>query len=90
MFTEPSKTRESESGIKELLSIYNTASNDFPALLKELIAATKSTGSESLYPGSPLIIKNLLRPIDQLIACELHKQDYEHLKNTIGIGTHNL
>ena len=85
-----SKTRESESGIKKLLSVYSSASDTFPELLKELVEVVKSTRSENLYPGSPLIIKNLLRQIDQLIACELHKQDYEHLKNTIGTGTHNL
>ncbi|BBJ32133.1 hypothetical protein RAS_12420 [Rickettsia asiatica] len=28
------------------------------------------------YPGSPLIIKQLLRLNDRLIACELHPSDY--------------
>jgi 23S rRNA (adenine2030-N6)-methyltransferase len=32
------------------------------------------------YPGSPEIIRRLLRPDDRLIACELHPADFETLK----------
>jgi 23S rRNA (adenine2030-N6)-methyltransferase len=85
-----SKTRESELGVRKLFEVYNALLPDFPPLLNDLIQIIRSTGSHDLYPGSPLIIKNLIRPIDQLIACELHKQDYEFLKNVVDTGTHNL
>jgi len=84
------KTRESELGVRKLFEVYDALLPDFPPLLSDLMQIIRSTGSQNLYPGSPLIIKSLIRPIDQLIACELHKQDYEYLKDVINTGTHNL
>lgn len=43
-----------------------------------------------LYPGSPYIISELLRPGDSLIACELHKEDYTILKKNIHYPVHNI
>lgn len=43
-----------------------------------------------IYPGSPFIIKQLLRPQDRLIACELHPEDYLSLKKLLPHNTHNI
>lgn len=86
---EASKTNESESGIKKLLSALSSI-DQVPELLNEFIRIIKSTGDKSFYPGSPLIIKNLIRPMDQLIACELQKDDYKVLQRIISTGVHNL
>jgi 23S rRNA (adenine2030-N6)-methyltransferase len=37
----------------------------------DAVAALNPDGKLRVYPGSPLIVKNLLRPQDRLIACEL-------------------
>lgn len=34
------------------------------------------------YPGSPLIAKQVIRPQDRIIACELQPDEYQALKNT--------
>lgn len=85
-----SKTLESNSGIKRLLKVCNNDQTKLPELLSDLIDIVRSAGDENLYPGSPLIIKNMLRPADRLIACELHKQDFEYLKDVIDTDIHNL
>lgn len=35
------------------------------------------------YPGSPLLIRALLRAQDRLICCELHREEYAALKRTL-------
>ena len=46
------------------------------------------------YPGSPLIARQLLRPHDRIIACELHPEEYQLLKNTFAgdkqVAVHHL
>ena len=50
--------------------------------------------NSSIYPGSPLIISSLLRDHDRLIACELHKEDYQTLKRNMKLysnsSIHNI
>ena len=45
----------------------------------QIIAALNPEGLET-YPGSPEIVRAMLRPDDRLIACELHPADAQTLK----------
>jgi len=71
------KTGEAVSGIQRLLAA---------APLPELAAyygalrAMNPDGGLRFYPGSPLLIRQMLRPQDRLIACELHPEDARTLK----------
>jgi len=46
----------------------------------DIVAALNPGGELRLYPGSPLIVKALLRPQDRLIACELEPRAAASLK----------
>ena len=49
-------------------------------IISSYISIIDSLGLPDLYPGSPYIISQLLRKHDELIASELHPQDYAQLK----------
>lgn len=77
--TEAQKTGEFRDGIGRLL-----AAGDLPAALGPYLAAVRAVNGGALpadasglavYPGSPRIVRALLRPKDRLIACELHPVD---------------
>ncbi|ATO57531.1 23S rRNA (adenine(2030)-N(6))-methyltransferase RlmJ [Bartonella sp. 1-1C] len=78
---EAHKTGEWREGIGRLLSI------PIPQDLKELLtpwydvifAINKGTKEISFYPGSPILIRQLLRKKDRLTAIELHREDYQIL-----------
>lgn len=74
---EALKTGESNDGIKSLqkLSGFN-----FPELLKNFLNILNQSGGDNIYLGSPLIIKHSIRKQDRLIACELHTDDYNSLR----------
>ena len=36
------------------------------------------------YPGSPLIVQQLLRETDRIIACDLHPEEYQTLRAALG------
>jgi 23S rRNA (adenine2030-N6)-methyltransferase len=46
----------------------------------DIVASLNPGGELRLYPGSPLIVKALLRPQDRLIACELEPRAAASLK----------
>jgi len=71
------KTREFEPGIARLW-----ARRSEPGLLQDYldqVARLNPDGGLRLYPGSPRLIANLLRPVDRLITCELHPAEQEKL-----------
>ncbi|AQX21523.1 23S rRNA (adenine2030-N6)-methyltransferase [Bartonella sp. CDC_skunk] len=78
---EAHKTGEWREGIGRLLSI------PIPRDLKELLAPwydvifaiNKGTKEIAFYPGSPILIRQLLRKKDRLTAIELHREDYQIL-----------
>ncbi len=81
---EAGKTGEWQDGIGRL----HTADLPAPvaALLEPYLSAVASVntgGALASYPGSPLIAHHLLRPGDQLVANELHLEDFEHLKSAL-------
>lgn len=64
-------TKEYENGILKILSQKNP-----PDLVKIYLQMVKLP----FYPGSPLIVKNLIRSQDRMILSELHSEDYQTLK----------
>jgi 23S rRNA (adenine2030-N6)-methyltransferase len=46
----------------------------------DLVRAIQPAGKLKYYPGSPFIMRKLLRPQDKLILNELHPEDYKILK----------
>lgn len=78
---EAQKTGEWLGGIGRLLDA--KLSPEAQALLAPYLEAVKSVnpqGSLKKYPGSPLILRHLLRPQDRLSAIEFHPKDFERLK----------
>lgn len=73
-----SKTLESDTGINKLLQ----ATDPIPQLLQTFLNIINIAG-KSHYPGSPFIIKQLLRPNDRLIACELSSKRLFKFKKII-------
>ena len=66
------RTGEWRQGIARLLGA------NPPAPLADYLAQVEALG---LYPGSPDIMRALLRPNDRLIACELHPEDAQTLRH---------
>jgi 23S rRNA (adenine2030-N6)-methyltransferase len=64
------RTGEWRSGIGRLLA-------DPPPPLADYVGLVTERG---LYPGSPTLIRALLRDTDRLVACELHPEDHLILK----------
>jgi 23S rRNA (adenine2030-N6)-methyltransferase len=64
------RTGEWRQGIVRLQAENPAALGDYLELVAQL----------GLYPGSPLIAQSLLRPVDRLVACELHPEDAQLLK----------
>ena len=64
------RTGEWRSGIARLLHAPPQALQDYTALVERL----------GLYPGSPAIMRALMRPQDRLACCELHPDDHAILR----------
>lgn len=80
------KGKEYQNGIEKVIHADNP-----PPLIKDYIQLVHNVSNElthskyaslQYYPGSPLIARKLLRPNDRLIACELHPQTYQSLRET--------
>jgi 23S rRNA (adenine2030-N6)-methyltransferase len=54
---------------------------DPPAALADYLALVRAIG---LYPGSPALIRAMLRPQDRLVCCELHPEDAQTLRVAYG------
>ncbi|AZO70607.1 MAG: 23S rRNA (adenine(2030)-N(6))-methyltransferase RlmJ [Mesorhizobium sp.] len=78
---EAGKTGEWQGGIGRLLEV--TLEPQAAALLQpylEAVRAENPDGGLRCYPGSPLVVRHLLRKQDRLTAIELHSQDAARLK----------
>jgi 23S rRNA (adenine2030-N6)-methyltransferase len=67
------KCKEYENGIEKILMADNA-----PALVQDYLSCIQKP--LRLYPGSPDIVKKLLRPQDRMVLCELHPEDAKTLK----------
>jgi 23S rRNA (adenine2030-N6)-methyltransferase len=73
--TPAQKTREYEQGIGKLFGPPLPAAQTYLDLIAALNPAELAA-----YPGSPEIVRRLLRDQDRLAACELHPEDAETLR----------
>lgn len=64
------RTGEADRGIRRLL-------DDPPAPLADYVALVRRLG---LYPGSPVLIRGVLRQDDRLACCELHPEEAAALR----------
>lgn len=87
------KTLEHEMGIKKLLS----NQEEKPELVKcflNVIANINSTKKIKYYPGSPLFVKSLLRPIDRMILTEVNPVVHAFLRDVFSsdkqVAIHHL
>jgi 23S rRNA (adenine2030-N6)-methyltransferase len=80
------KTMEAAAGIGSLWG-----KTDLPPAIGDYLALVKRFNPESPalshYPGSPLIMKALLRGADRLVANELHPEDAHMLRKALGTDT---
>jgi 23S rRNA (adenine2030-N6)-methyltransferase len=67
------RTGEWRDGIARLL-------HEPPEPLRRYVGLVASAGPAMTYPGSPLLIRALLRPDDRLACCELHPEDHAQLR----------
>lgn len=73
------KTLEHRDGIGRLLGVAGLP----PALtdyLARVAACNASTATVEIYPGSPLLVQQMLRADDRAILCELHEEEAAALK----------
>ena len=77
---EGERSPEWRDGIARLLTA------DFPAAVEDLLApyldvvrGENPQGGVTVYPGSPLLIRRLLRSQDRLSALDLHPEEYAEL-----------
>jgi 23S rRNA (adenine2030-N6)-methyltransferase len=73
------KTGEFRAGIAALMA----SGDEPPALLGaylELVRAANLDGRLDVYPGSPILMRRLLRPCDRLELAELHPTDHDLLR----------
>lgn len=56
---------------------------EFPGALGDLLRVIEGCnpdGALRVYPGSPRVVRALLRPADRMVLCELHGREVEHLQ----------
>lgn len=80
---EAQKKQEYQHGIDKLI----TSLEQRPALVQQYVSTVSrynSPGKLEIYPGSSLLVLNVLREeTDKLIACELHPDDVATLKKNL-------
>ena len=71
------KTKEYEMGIEKLKN-----KKEAPLLIQDFLKIVDTLNSKGThyYPGSPYLAKQLLRPEDRMVLCELHSDDVLNLK----------
>lgn len=73
-------TGESQSGI---LTLQTQSKDEMPYALTQYLSIVKKYTDENKYPGSPEIIRSMLREDDKEILMELHNTEIEILKANI-------
>lgn len=69
--------KEFKNGIEKILAQPNP-----PEFIKDFLYCVQK--NPSFYPGSPLFVKEFLRPQDRMILSELHSEEYFLLKKLLG------
>jgi 23S rRNA (adenine2030-N6)-methyltransferase len=73
--------REWEGGLGKLRAAAAPDRASLPAMASRYLELTG--GGSGLYPGSPLLMAELLHSRDRLVCFELHPADYRSLKNAM-------
>ncbi len=79
--SEALRSGEFRHGIARLID-----APDVPPVLAPYLAAVREAnpgGGLTVYPGSPLMMAEAMRPQDRLIACDLHPKEAEILAGTL-------
>lgn len=73
------KTHEYQEGIGKLFS----QSFEMPTIVNEYLQIIRHFNPDGLkfYPGSPLLVQQILRPGDKMVLCELHPEEHQALKS---------
>lgn len=77
------KTQEAEAGAHRVWNRFGSDAQNTPDVLAPYLTVLRQLnpdGSLRLYPGSPLLARQMLRPQDRLMACELHPEDVRELR----------
>jgi 23S rRNA (adenine2030-N6)-methyltransferase len=72
--------------------LWSVADEAFPAGVREYVELVRdfdrSAGNLDLkprfYPGSPLIVRRLARPVDRIALCEKHPEEFSALQTELG------
>ncbi len=70
---EATRTGEWRQGIARLLAAE-------PPELADYLALVRRQGGDTTYPGSPALLRAMLRPVDRLACCELQPEDQATLR----------
>jgi len=77
------RSGEAQAGVMRMM-----AATDRPGALDALVKAVKAANDGAaepwLYPGSPWLIAQALRPGDTYLACEMQPQEHARLAETMG------
>lgn len=79
---EASKTAESATGILKIMG-----RQGMPEEIERYVKLVRSLNTDKklrFYPGSPSVVKKLLRAADRFVAAELHPDDTRTLRRTLG------
>lgn len=71
--SEAERTGEWRRGVGRLLDLTEGPLADWLALVR-------NAGFPPRYPGSPSLVRMMLRPNDRLVLCELHEEDHATLR----------
>lgn len=74
------KTQEFAQGVAKLLKLAHTQMPEWARDYLKIIKPLNDTTDLQYYPGSPRIVRALLRPQDRMILSELHQDDVQILK----------
>ncbi|TAD88429.1 MAG: 23S rRNA (adenine(2030)-N(6))-methyltransferase RlmJ, partial [Alphaproteobacteria bacterium] len=75
--SEAARTGEAAGGV---LAVAAAA----PVELQYYLQTTRQPTDPTDYPGSPDLIRRCLRDVDRLIGCELHPEEHQALRQTLG------
>ena len=78
------KNREFDNGITRLWNLKDTRNSNMPAAIARYLEQVRTVNEGDhlqLYPGSPLLVQTLMRPIDRLHLHELHPADFQFLRD---------
>jgi 23S rRNA (adenine2030-N6)-methyltransferase len=74
------KTNEANTGIRKIITAPNP-----PQLIKDYLACLAEFNENPVdiryYPGSPMFVRQFIRPHDRMVLTELHDETWQELKN---------